>query len=76
MASGWFDLGPNYTISYTKHVTQGVSLRAVGEFPFSQLAGLQVALTGTFTSYAQYAGVEVSTNLGYMRERLKDRKRK
>jgi len=75
-STGWLDLGSNYSLSYSKHATRGLSLRAAAEFPFSQITGLQVAVSCIVSNYQSYAGIEAGMTLGYIRERLKGRKKK
>ncbi len=74
VTTGWFDLGSNYSVSYTTHKLNGLTIRAVAEFPFSQLIGLQIAVSGLITPQTKFAGIEAFTTVGYVRARLRNRK--
>jgi hypothetical protein len=64
-------LGSNYYEIYSAIYDKGASIRFVSEYPFSKIAGLQVALSSTLSETKSFIGIEIGMSIGHLREKLR-----
>jgi hypothetical protein len=74
--SPWSSIGSNYYETHSTYHNNGISLRAVTEFPFSQVTGLQIALLGTLAKNGYSVGIQFGITFGYVREKFKHKNKK
>jgi hypothetical protein len=65
----------NYGITYSYQYSAGLSLRAKAEFPLTRFLGLELAAISNINKYQSYVGVDLNLTLGYVRDRIKPKKR-
>ena len=65
----------NYSYSYTKKSTVGLSVRAKIEFPLTRFAGLEIAGFANVNSFQSIIGGEIYLTLGKIRDRIKTKQK-